>query len=121
MPSSHNFEAGTGENPTIPRATAPGKDFYRIFGSDGNLSLGAGEVKVEAYGKGVEKSWLNALEERSLGVDRERIPFDKQVENLVGVVRGIESPRCTGEDGLSALVVCEAVIKAMESGQAVDI
>lgn len=31
VPSPHNFEAGTGENPLVPKT---GMDFYRIFGTE---------------------------------------------------------------------------------------
>lgn len=114
-PSAHNFESGTGENPMIPHA---GKDFYRIFGSEGTLSVG--DMKLELYDKGVEKSWTSPVSESVLPVDDE-VPFDRQVANLVGVVKGFEQPRCAGEDGLRALIVCDAVRKAMVSGQPVDI
>ncbi|KAF7188742.1 Myo-inositol 2-dehydrogenase [Pseudocercospora fuligena] len=114
-PSAHNFESGTGENPTIPRM---GKDFYRIFGSEGTLSVG--DMKVSSYDDAVEKSWTSLLGERVLDVGQQ-VPFDEQVANLIAVVRGLEQPRCTGADGLSALVLCDAVQQAMASGQPVDV
>lgn len=114
-PSAHNFESGTGENPAIPRM---GKDFYRIFGSEGTLSVG--DMKVSGYGDGKEKSWTSLLDEKVLSVGQQ-VPFDEQVANFVAVVRGLAQARCTGADGLSALVVCDAVRQAMESGMPVDI
>jgi predicted dehydrogenase len=44
-----------------------------------------------------------------------------QLEHFVDVIRGTASPSCSGEEGLRALIVCEAVQKAMRSGQPVDI
>jgi hypothetical protein len=37
------------------------------------------------------------------------------------VVKGKVEPSCTGEEGLRALVVCEAVKRAMGSGRPVGI
>ncbi|SMR45760.1 unnamed protein product [Zymoseptoria tritici ST99CH_1E4] len=115
IPSAHNFESGTGENPMIPKG---GKDFYRIFGTEGTLSVG--DMKLTRYGKGVEMRWENALQVEAVAVASD-VPFDEQVKNFVEVVRGSEEPRCSGEDGLKAMIICDAVMRAMESGSPVDI
>ena len=113
-PSPHFFEAATGENPIMPQH---GKDVYRVFGIEGTLSVGDGVVN--RY-KGVEKSWSSQLTETRLPAGDE-VPFDEQVKHFVRVVRGLEQPRCTGEDGLSAVMVCEAIKRAMVAGVAIDI
>jgi predicted dehydrogenase len=115
VPSSHSFESGTGENPIIPRG---GKDFYRIFGAEGTLSVG--DMKLIRYGEGMEKRWENPLQVEDVAVGSE-VPFDEQVANFVGVVRGSEVPRCSGEDGLKAIIVCDAITRAMDTGDPVDI
>lgn len=107
-PSPHSFESGTGENPIIPQT---GCDFYRIFGTEGTLSVG--DMKLHRYPLGVEKGWSNHLEEISVTVGEE-VPFDKQIEHFVRVVRGLEAPRCSGLDGLRALVVCDAIKQALQ-------
>jgi predicted dehydrogenase len=114
-PSAHSFEAGTGENPIIPRS---GRDFYRIFGSEGTLSVG--DMKVERYKGGGEHGWSEEIVEESLSVGGE-VPFDEQIKHLVRVVRGEEQPRCTVEDGLWAVVVADAVTRAMRTGRPVDV
>lgn len=114
-PSHHFFESGTGENPLMPHT---GEDFYRIFGSEGTLSVG--DMKLHRHREGDERSWSRLLRVENVPVSS-KVPFDEQMANLVGVIRGTETPRCTGEDGLRALVVCDAVKRAMETGQAVDI
>ncbi|KAF2165830.1 hypothetical protein M409DRAFT_24117 [Zasmidium cellare ATCC 36951] len=114
-PSNHFFESGTGENPKLPHS---GEDFYRIFGSEGTLSVG--DMKLQRYREGGQRTWERLLSVEDVEVGNE-VPFDEQVKNLVGVIRGTQEPRCTGADGLRALVVCDAVKKAMETGQAVDI
>ncbi|KAM0720879.1 hypothetical protein Q7P37_003164 [Cladosporium fusiforme] len=114
-PSAHSFEAGTGENPIIPRS---GKDFYRIFGSEGTMSVG--DMMVERYRNGADKGWSEEVVEGELLVGPE-VPFDEQVKHLVKVVRGEEQPRCSVEDGLKAVIVTDAVKQAMKTGMPVDI
>jgi predicted dehydrogenase len=114
-PSAHNFESSTGENPTIPQA---GKDFYRVFGVDGTLSVG--DMVLTRHDPNEPKSWTSKLQEVQIPIGNET-PFDEQILNLVRVVRGKEAPRCTGDDGLSAVVVCECIKQAMRKGGAVDV
>lgn len=116
IPSPHNFESATGENPLFPKA---GRDIYRILGTEGTLSMG--DMLVSRYGKGSEKSWTSKLMHETLPVGQE-IPFDEQVNHLVRVVRGEERPRCTGDDGLNAATVCDAIKRAVASdGRATDV
>lgn len=114
-PSQHNFESATGENPIIPKA---GRDIYRIFGTDGTLSVG--DMTVQKYGTNVEKSWTNQLEGHFLSTGKD-IPFDEQANHFARVVKGQEKPRCSGEDGLRAVIVCDAVKRAIAEGGPVDI
>lgn len=114
-PSAHNFESGTGENPTIPKS---GRDFYRIFGTDGTLSVG--DMVVTKHSQDETKSWTSRLQDSHISVGAE-IPFDEQIKNLVQVIRGKETPRCSGHDGLAALVVCECIREALKEGGAVDV
>ncbi|KAF2024566.1 oxidoreductase [Setomelanomma holmii] len=94
--SPHSFEAGTGENPLIPRV---GQDFHRVFGSEGTLSLVSTQLEVPDM----------------------KIPFEAQIEHFVRVIRGSEEPSCDGAEGLRAVIVCEAVKKSMRVGLPVDI
>jgi predicted dehydrogenase len=114
-PSAHSFEAGTGENPIIPQS---GRDFYRIFGSEGTLSVG--DMKVERFREGGEGAWSDEVVEEDVEVGGE-VPFDEQVGHLVRVVRGLERPRCSIGDGLRAVVVAEAVRRAMRTGVPVNV
>ncbi|KAJ6091805.1 hypothetical protein N7467_003774 [Penicillium canescens] len=119
-PSPHNFETGTGENPLIPRSTTGGdSDFYRIFGSDASLSVP--DLTRWSYDGRAEKSWNHPLTVDRISLPDEAAPFDLQLAHFVDVIRGTAEPSCTGEEGLRALIVCEAVQRAMRSGQPVDI
>jgi predicted dehydrogenase len=119
-PSPHNFETGTGENPMIPKSTTGGdSDFYRIFGSDASLSVP--DLTRWSYDASSEKSWSNPLTVDRIPLPDEKAPFDLQLAHFVDVINGDAEPSCSGEEGLRALIVCEAVQKAMRSGQPVDI
>ncbi|KAJ5561916.1 Oxidoreductase N-terminal [Penicillium sp. DV-2018c] len=121
-PSPHNFETGTGENPLIPKsATDADADFYRIFGSEASLSVP--DLTRWSYDRSRTKSWNEPLtvERMPLPDDRDMAPFDLQLAHFVDVINGDALPSCTGEEGLRALFVCEAIREAMRSGQPVDI
>jgi predicted dehydrogenase len=115
LPSPYNFESGTGENPLIPHT---GQDVYRIFGTEGVLSVP--DMKLWNYGKR-EKSWNETMEMEKMELRDEKAPFELQVRHLVEVIRGNEEPVCSGLDGISALAVCESVKKAMVTGLPVEI
>ncbi|KAJ5135743.1 Oxidoreductase N-terminal [Penicillium bovifimosum] len=119
-PSPHNFETGTGENPLIPKSST-GADFYRIFGSEASLSVP--DLTRWSYDGSPAKSWNAPLtvDRMPLPDDRDMAPFDLQLAHFVDVINGDALPSCTGEEGLRALIVCEAVQEAMRSGQPVDI
>ncbi|KAK5048578.1 hypothetical protein LTR84_005669 [Exophiala bonariae] len=114
-PSPHNFEAGTGENPLIPKV---GEDFYRIFGSNASFSIP--DMTVWSYGSDATKSWHSPMSKEQIKVDA-ITPFVSQLEHFVAVIQGIEEPSCSGADGLSALIVCEALKKSLETGAPVTI
>ncbi|KAK3628180.1 hypothetical protein LTR56_018792 [Elasticomyces elasticus] len=103
-PSPHNFEGGTGENPMIT--------------TTGTLSVG--DIKMTKHAEGEAKGWSSSFDETALPVGGE-IPFDEQVGHLVRVVRGQEEPKCTGEDGLRALVVVDAIKQALDGERAVSV
>ena len=121
VPSPWNFEAATGENPTIPHVL---KDegaggFYRIMGTEASLSVP--DLTRWSYDGKENKSWTENLRKDDLQVDKEKVPFDLQVQHFYEVVRNGASPSCTGDEGLRAMVVCEAVKRAMGSGLPVEI
>lgn len=66
------------------------------------------------------KSWNHPLSVERFEVQNST-PFDLQLAHFVDVARGMAQPRCSGEEGLGALVVCQAVRRSIESGQSVDV
>lgn len=119
VPSPWNFEAGTGENPMIPKVEEAG-GFYRVLGEKGSLSVPDltrwSYDDVPGREEGKEKGWERVLMREKLEVRREDVPFDLQLSHFVGVVRGREEPSCSGGDALRALRVCEAIKVAVGKG-----
>ncbi|OJJ68270.1 hypothetical protein ASPBRDRAFT_185190 [Aspergillus brasiliensis CBS 101740] len=121
VPAPWNFEAGTGENPIIPKVPKEqgGGGFYRIMGSQGSLSVP--DLKRWSYdGVEGEKGWSERLRVQEFEVD-EGVPFDLQLDHFVRVLEGKEMPRCDAVEGLRALVVVDAVKRAMETGEVVRV
>lgn len=93
-------------------------DFYRIFGTEASLSVP--DMKRWSY-HGREKSWSERLQGSFLEVEDAKVPFELQVEQFIKVVRGVEEPTCSGEDAVRALIVVDAVKRAMKEGVAIDV
>ena len=107
--SPHSFEQGTGENPNLPRS---GLDVYRVFGTKGTLSFP--DMLLSTYGN-EEASWENSMIPQHIEVNNKAIaPFDAQLEHFVAVCRSETELSCSGEEGLRALVVCEALKEALD-------
>jgi predicted dehydrogenase len=123
VPSPFGWEAATGDNPLYPPAPVA-VDSYRIFGTQGTLTEPDGVLwaydATDAGRLGLEEGWNVPIRRDVLQVD-DGIPFQQQVEHLARVIRQGETPRCSEEDGLAAVKVCEAVITALEAGNGVPV
>jgi predicted dehydrogenase len=135
LPSPHNFETATGENPSIP--FAPGTDIYRIFGTKGTLSFP--DMTLSTYSNPAsdpsnaeeeqEGNWHNKMRIQKIMVRNQEVePLGEQLKFFVGLCTdtgrssqgGIEESKgrgCTGEEGLSALKVCEAIMRAVDTDE----
>ncbi|RMZ86730.1 hypothetical protein DV736_g6045, partial [Chaetothyriales sp. CBS 134916] len=117
--SPYSFEQGTGENPNLPRT---GKDVYRVFGTKATISFP--DMLLSSYDS-KEPAWTEEIVSRRMPVDDiDALPLVSQLNHFVKVCEGKEPPVCTGEEGLRALMVCQAINKALDSevqGGTVDI
>lgn len=115
--SPFNFESGTGENPVVP-AENDLLGFYRIFGSQGTLSVP--DLTLYHQNGLAGKSWLHPVEKSCLIEDREELqqtkPFTVQLEHFSEVIRRNVEPACQIEDGISALLCIDAVLRSVETG-----
>ncbi|KIW37484.1 uncharacterized protein PV06_10523 [Exophiala oligosperma] len=123
VPSPHNFEMGTGENPAIQQVRLSSDDevdIYRVFGTRGTLSIP--DMTLSNYAATVEPSWFESIRRQKLEIDSDpRVPFERQLDHFVQVIRGQESANCDGRAGLEALQVCHAIQKALHGNSTVDI
>lgn len=123
IPSPFGWEAATGDNPLYPPAPVT-VDTYRIFGTQGTLTEPDGILwgynAAEARRLGLEVGWNVPIRKDVLQVG-DGIPFQQQVEHLGRVVLQGEKARCSGEDGLAAVKVCEAVITALAAGDGIPV
>jgi predicted dehydrogenase len=123
-PSPYNFESGTGENVNIPQMLkqsegSPSTGFYQIFGSDASLSVP--DMTRWSYDGRPAKSWTQPLAVETFEVDSSTTPYDLQLAHFVHVIQGKAEPSCSGAAGLHALIVCDAIRKALHGNQTVDI
>ncbi|GKT45494.1 1,5-anhydro-D-fructose reductase [Colletotrichum spaethianum] len=115
VPSPYSFEAGTGENPLIPKT---GQNFYQVFGTEGTLSVP--DMSIWSYKGTSKKSWHSELGREKAPVD-DAIPFELQLAHFCRVIAGEESPSCSTQAGLAALIVCQAIREALEGNTTVEI
>lgn len=121
--SPHNFEMGTGENPAISQVRLSNDDeidFYRVFGTRRSLSIPG--MTFSNYDANAEPSWCDTIKRRKLEIDSERrVPFERQLDHFVRVVRGLESPNCDGRAGLeAALQMCQAIQEALRGSGTIN-
>lgn len=116
--SPYGWESATADNPLYAGAEVS-IDTYRIMGTHGTLSIPNDVLWTydaeEAARRGVEISWNMPMSREVLDVPA-GIPFKRQAQHLARVVRGAEEPLCSGDDGLAAVRVCEAILEALKAG-----
>jgi predicted dehydrogenase len=114
--SPHNFGAANGDDPGLPQTWFDEKakqevDVYRFFGTEVMLSVP--DMTLWSLGN-QKKSWKSVLEEKLLAENDGSWPFERRLDHFARVVRREEEPNCTGKDGLLAVMVCDAVRRALE-------
>ena len=109
--------AATGENPSFPRA---GQTSLTIFGTEGTLSIPELRRWHSAAGHGNWTQPLDADDSMAQGNEFGDL-FDVQLAHFARVIAGAETPRCSGADGLAALLVVEAAAASLRTGRPVDV
>lgn len=117
LPSPHTFEQGTGENSDYVET---GMDFWRIFGSEASLSLP--DMTRWSYDRSEVKHWNGKLTRETIPVNTEVPAFQSQLVHFVDLIKGkVNKPLCTAAEALQALIVCNAIKEAFETGKDVDL
>lgn len=102
-----SWEFTAGENPAYPNVRGSA---YQIGGTHGALSV----PDLVVWTHKDKRSWWEPIESRELDVE-DGDAFDRQCQHFVDIMNGA-TPLVSGEDGLSALRVIEAVKSAAETG-----
>lgn len=116
-PATYNHESATGDDPSLPQTWFDERekqevDVYRFFRTEGTLSVP--DMSLWSFGN-QKKSWGFVLTREMMVAENDgRLPFERRLDHFVRVVRRQEEPNCSGEEGLLAVMVCDAVRKALE-------
>lgn len=108
-----SWELTAGENPAYP---ATDQSSYVIGGRNGSLALPNLTLWSQADGP----DWWAPISTTRMPLDQVD-PLEAQIAHFADVIRGDAQPLVTGEDGLRAVRVVEAIKQAAQSGQAVAI
>jgi len=112
--SPRSWEQTAQENTAYP--TFPDEDCYHLAGTRGSLSVPTMRLKVYED----ERSWWQPFESSTVALERSD-PLANQVEHFAAVIRGEVDPICSGRDGLTTLLVIEAILEAARTGASVDV
>jgi predicted dehydrogenase len=111
--SPWSWELSSGENHDYPTTT---EYAYMVGGSAGSLAV----PNLSLWAAEQTPSWWEPIKQVK-PVYQAADPLVRQLEQFVGVVNGQQSPLVTGADGLASLILVEAVKRAAETGQTVQV
>lgn len=94
------------------------EDCYVICGTDGSLSVPT--MRLKTYPRAEDRSWWKPFEVGVVGMVRQD-PLMHQMEHFGAVARGEVEPLVSVEDGLTNLIVTEAIVEAAKTGRVIDI
>jgi predicted dehydrogenase len=112
--SPRSWEQTSQENTSY--ATYPDEDCYHLAGTTGSLSVPT--MRLRTYPG--PPSWWEPFESSTVDLERAD-PLAGQVEHFAAVIRGETKPICSGRDGLTSLLVVDAVVESARTGRPVDL
>jgi predicted dehydrogenase len=112
-PSPWSWEAASGDNPGI---AVSGENCYRFLGSEAALDFP--NLLIWRHHSQTPGDWSQPFIRQPHSVpDRAALP--EQLQHFIRVIRGLESPRVSGRDGLATLAATLAVHEAALTRQPV--
>ena len=114
--SPRSWEQTSQENKAY--ASYDDEDCYVIAGTNGSLSVPT--MRLKTYPREQDRSWWKPFEAGVVGMIRED-PLMHQMAHFGAVVRGETEPLVSVQDGLTNLVVTEAIAEAAKTGRVVEI
>ncbi len=115
-PSPWSWEASVSDGMGFHNA---GQDHAQFIGTE--ASLGFPSLTAWRYdSEDPDPGWKSPL--RASRLDRPQgNPYVNQIDHLFRVVRGLDKPRVSGQDGLRSLAVVNAVIEAASTGEVIKV
>ncbi|PSW22218.1 gfo/Idh/MocA family oxidoreductase [Photobacterium sanctipauli] len=114
--SPKSWEQTSQENKSY--ATYEDEDCYHVAGTHGSLSIPT--MRLKSFAQGEAQSWWKPLQESVANIDRED-PLKLQLQHFCDVINNDVEPRVSIKDGLQNLKVIDAVIKACETSDYVEV
>ena len=108
-----SWELTAGENPAYPHT---GEACYQIGGTRGSLTV----PYLDVWYNKEKRSWWEPIDQERIPVDQVD-PLTSQIRHFCRVIRGEETPRVSGREGLDTLKVIDAVKQAAATGQLIHI
>ncbi|KIX95965.1 uncharacterized protein Z520_08220 [Fonsecaea multimorphosa CBS 102226] len=120
--SPHSWESATGENPHIPAAN---ETCLTILGTKGSVGIPSLTRFHQDDRPHQEQNWSFPLTRdntlKSQIDNDDTPPLARQLKHFIAAVRGEVEPNCSGEDGLRAVMVVEAILKSLEKHEPVTV
>jgi predicted dehydrogenase len=98
--------------------TYPDEDAYVILGDRGSLAVPT--MRLKTYPNDKDRSWYKPFRTETIALERID-PLARQIEHFGRVIRGEAKPLVTGRDGLQNLRVVDAITRAAQTGNTVEI
>ena len=108
-----SWELTARENPAYP---ATNESCYLIGGSRGSLSI----PDLRIWSHEAEPDWWTPISAKTL-IAEGGDPLSVQAMHFAKVIKGREAPIVSGFEGLQSLRVVEAIQKAADTGEAIEI
>jgi len=115
-PSPWSWEATVSEGMGFHNA---GRDHVRFVGTGGSLSFPSMTTWTYHAADG-PPGWKTPLRVKRIDVEPND-PYVDQIAHFARVIRGLETPRVSGTEGVRSLAVVAAVVEAARSGRVVNV
>lgn len=114
--SARSWEQTSRENADYP--FYDDEDCYVISGKNGSLSVPT--MRLKTYTRTEHRSWFEPFERHTAAV-KLRDPLELQLEHFCAVIRGETEPLVSVNDGLSNLIIVDAIAEAARTGRIINI
>lgn len=115
--SDRSWEHTSGEDPRYDLAHTDEQDCYLVSGTMGSLAIPT--MRLQRYPSEAARSWHKPLQTSVIELATVD-PLERQIAQLVAVIRGRAKPLVSARDGLQNLRVVDAIVEAATTGRVVQ-